>query len=77
VQSSLGGRHLRTGFGNLIVNAHQETSIDGIYAAGVVVRGLNQIAAATAEAAIAATDIHRRLRALEAGARQTDARPSA
>lgn len=63
--------------GNLIVNAHQETSIDGIYAAGDVVRGLNQIAVATAEAAIAATDIHRRLRALEAGARQTDAMPSA
>jgi thioredoxin reductase (NADPH) len=51
---------------NLVVNAHQETSIDGLYAAGDVVRGLNQIAVATAEAAIAATDIHRRLRALEA-----------
>jgi thioredoxin reductase (NADPH) len=52
--------------GNLVVNAHQETSIDGLYAAGDVVRGLNQIAVATAEAAIAATDIHRRLRTLEA-----------
>src|SRR4051812_6955598 len=52
--------------GNLVVNAHQETSIDGLYAAGDVVRGLNQIAVATAEAAIAATDIHRRLRALDA-----------
>jgi thioredoxin reductase (NADPH) len=50
---------------NLVVNAHQETSIDGLYAAGDVVRGLNQIAVATAEAAIAATDIHRRLRALK------------
>jgi thioredoxin reductase (NADPH) len=50
---------------NLVVNAHQETSIDGLYAAGDVVRGLNQIAVATAEAAIAATDIHRCLRALE------------
>ncbi len=48
--------------GNLIVDAHQRTSIDGLYAAGDVVRGLNQIAIATAEAAIAATDIHRRLR---------------
>jgi thioredoxin reductase (NADPH) len=48
--------------GNLLVNAHQETSIDGLYAAGDVVRGLNQIAVAGAEAAIAATDIHRRLR---------------
>lgn len=49
---------------NLLVNAHQETSIDGLYAAGDVVRGLNQIAVAAAEAAIAATDIHKRLRAL-------------
>ena len=48
--------------GNLIVDAHQRTSIDGLYAAGDVVKGLNQIAIATAEAAIAATDIHRRLR---------------
>jgi thioredoxin reductase (NADPH) len=50
--------------GNLLVNAHQETSIGGLYAAGDVVRGLNQIAVATAEAAIAATDIHKHLRAL-------------
>jgi thioredoxin reductase (NADPH) len=49
---------------NLVVNSHQQTSIDGLYAAGDVVRGLNQIAVATAEAAIAATDIHKRLRAL-------------
>ncbi|MBO9545828.1 NAD(P)/FAD-dependent oxidoreductase [Caulobacter sp.] len=49
--------------GNLVVNGHQETSIDGLYAAGDVVRGLNQIAVAAAEAAIAATDIHKRLRA--------------
>lgn len=48
--------------GNLIVDAHQQTSVDGLYAAGDVVRGLNQIAVATAEAAIAATDIHNRLR---------------
>lgn len=51
--------------GALVVNDHQQTSIDGLYAAGDVVRGLNQIAVATAEAAVAATDIHRRLRALE------------
>ncbi|PVM82948.1 NAD(P)/FAD-dependent oxidoreductase [Caulobacter endophyticus] len=48
--------------GNLIVDRHQQTSIDGLYAAGDVVRGLNQITVATAEAAIAAADIHRRLR---------------
>lgn len=52
--------------GNLLVNAHQQTSIDGLYAAGDVVRGLNQIAVAAAEAAIAATDIHKRLRTLKA-----------
>lgn len=51
--------------GNLIVSAHQETSIEGVYAAGDIVRGLNQIVVASAEAALAATDIHRRLRALE------------
>lgn len=50
---------------NLIVDAHQRTSIDGLYAAGDVVGGLNQIAIATAEAAIAATDIHRRLRQID------------
>ncbi len=50
--------------GNLIVDGHQQTSIDGLYAAGDVVRGLNQIAVAAGEAAIAATDIHRRLRDL-------------
>lgn len=49
--------------GNLIVDAHQQTSLNRIYAAGDVVRGLNQIAVAVGEAAIAATDIHNRLRA--------------
>lgn len=48
--------------GRLMVNLHQATSIPGLYAAGDVVRGLNQIAVATAEAAVAATDIHNRLR---------------
>ncbi|WP_339931280.1 NAD(P)/FAD-dependent oxidoreductase [uncultured Brevundimonas sp.] len=48
--------------GRLLVNLHQATSVPGLYAAGDVVRGLNQIAVATAEAAVAATDIHNRLR---------------
>ena len=48
--------------GNLVVDAHQQTSIDKVYAIGDVSRGLNQIAVATGEAAIAATDIHNRLR---------------
>ena len=47
--------------GCMQVNAHQETSVPGLYAAGDLVRGLNQIAVAEAEAAIAATDIHNRL----------------
>ena len=48
--------------GRLWVNDHQMTSIPGLYAAGDMVRGLNQISVAQAEAAIAATDIHNRLR---------------
>jgi thioredoxin reductase (NADPH) len=48
--------------GRLLVNLHQATSVPGLYAAGDVVRGLNQIAVATAEAAVAATDIHNHLR---------------
>ena len=49
--------------GALLVDAHQMTSLPGLYAAGDLVRGLNQIAVATGEAAIAATAIHNRLRA--------------
>jgi thioredoxin reductase (NADPH) len=52
--------------GALLVNAHQETSVARLYAAGDVVRGLNQVIVAAAEAAIAATDIHNKLRALQA-----------
>jgi thioredoxin reductase (NADPH) len=48
--------------GNLIVDAHQMTSVPGLYAAGDVVRGLNQISVAAGEAAISATAIHNRLR---------------
>ena len=48
--------------GRLEVDLHQKTSVPGLYAAGDVVRGLNQIAVATAEAAVAATDIHNNLR---------------
>ena len=50
--------------GCILVDEHQRTSVDGLYAAGDLVRGLNQISVAEAEAAIAATDIHNRLRAL-------------
>ncbi|WP_309646696.1 NAD(P)/FAD-dependent oxidoreductase [Phenylobacterium sp.] len=48
--------------GNLVVDDHQMTSVEGLYAAGDVVRGLNQIAVATGEAAVAATAMHNRLR---------------
>lgn len=47
--------------GRLVVNDHQETSVSGLYAAGDVVRGLNQISTAQGEGAIAATDVHNRL----------------
>ncbi|HEX8232389.1 MAG TPA: NAD(P)/FAD-dependent oxidoreductase [Caulobacteraceae bacterium] len=48
--------------GCLQVNDHQETAVPGLYAAGDLVRGLNQISVAQGEAAIAATDIHNKLR---------------
>jgi thioredoxin reductase (NADPH) len=48
--------------GKLQVDSHQMTSVPGLYAAGDVVRGLNQISVGAGEAAIAATAIHNRLR---------------
>lgn len=47
--------------GALVVNRHQMTSVDGLYAIGDVVSALNQISVATGHAAIAATDVHNRL----------------
>lgn len=47
--------------GRLFVTEHQQTSILGLYAAGDLVRGLNQISVANGEAAIAATAIHNHL----------------
>lgn len=52
--------------GRMEVNDHQMTSVDGLYAAGDLVRGLNQINIAMGEAAIAATGIHNRLRTMSA-----------
>jgi thioredoxin reductase (NADPH) len=46
----------------LTVDAKLATSVPGFYAAGDVVSGLDQIAVATGQAAIAATAIHNRLR---------------
>ncbi len=47
--------------GQLEVDAHCRTSVPGLYAAGDVAVGLNQINVAAGHAAIAATDIHNRL----------------
>lgn len=47
--------------GRIRVGDHQETSVPGVFAAGDVVRGLNQISVAEGEGAIAATAIHNRL----------------
>lgn len=47
--------------GELVVDEHQQSSVDGLYAVGDVVSALNQIAVAVGHAAIAATAIHNRL----------------
>ncbi len=47
--------------GALTVGDHSETTIPGLYAAGDVTRGLNQIVVAMGQAARAATHIHNRL----------------
>jgi thioredoxin reductase (NADPH) len=47
--------------GQLEVDAHQQTTVDGLYAAGDVAVDLNQIAVAAGHAAIASTAIHNRL----------------
>lgn len=60
----LGARHDDDGF--LIVDEHHATSVAGLYAAGDVVRGLNQISIATGAAAIAAAKMHLELGDVEA-----------
>ena len=47
--------------GELTTDDRQQTSVDGLYAIGDVVAGLNQISVAVGHAAIAATTIHNRL----------------
>lgn len=72
VYLALGGR-MRSGLarrlgaamtakGELVVDAHMETTVPGLFAAGDVVVALSQIAVATGQAATAATAIHNRLR---------------
>jgi thioredoxin reductase (NADPH) len=52
----LGARHNDAGC--LEVDAHQQTSVAGLYAIGDVVSDLHQIAVATGHAAVAATHVH-------------------
>ena len=54
----LGAEH--DGSGAVVTDDHSETSVSGLYAAGGVVRGLDQIVVAMGQAAIAATSIHNR-----------------
>jgi thioredoxin reductase (NADPH) len=55
---ALGAEHDETGA--LIVDDHNRTSVKGLYAAGGVVRGLDQIVVAMGHAAVAAVDVHNR-----------------
>ena len=55
---ALGAKH--DGAGALIVDEHNQTTVKGLYAAGGVVRGLDQIVVAMGHAAVAATDMHNR-----------------
>lgn len=69
---SLGAKNINH---QLLVSDQQETSIPGLYAVGDIVCGLNQICVATAQGAIAATNIHNSLettssRGLSAGSRE-------
>lgn len=62
-RSALGARlgARRDTLGNLLVDAHCATSVPGLYAAGDVVSGLDQLVVAEAQGAIAATAIHNSL----------------
>lgn len=58
--------------GGVIVDAHQRTNLPGLYAAGDVLQGLDQIASACGQGAIAAVAIHNALR--DEGAQRTSTR---
>ena len=51
--------------GRILTDAHQQTSVPNVFAAGDVVTGLNQIAVAMAQGEVAATHIHNLLRVQE------------
>jgi thioredoxin reductase (NADPH) len=57
--AELGARH--TEIGCIEVDAHQQSSVAGLYAAGDVVSDLHQLAVGTGHAALAATHIHNSL----------------
>jgi thioredoxin reductase (NADPH) len=64
----LGAEHDR--HGDLVVDSKRfQTTIPGLYAAGDVVKGLNQISVAVGQAAIAATAIHHSLSRMAASPR--------
>lgn len=48
--------------GGVLVDAHNQTSVPGLYAIGDLIEGLDQIAFAMGQASVAATAIHNRLR---------------
>ena len=58
IAETLGAEH--DAQGALSVDAHNQTSVKGLYAAGDVARGLDQIVVAMGHAAVAATHIHNR-----------------
>ena len=62
---ALGARHDAGGY--LLTDRHQRTSVPGLFAAGDVVKGLNQISVATGGAAVAAAAMHRALGRVEGG----------
>jgi thioredoxin reductase (NADPH) len=53
---ALGAQHDDTGA--LVVDHHSQTTVPGLYAAGAIVRGLDQIVVAMGHSAVAATHIH-------------------
>lgn len=53
---SLGAKHETSGC--LIVDSHCQTSVEGLYAAGDIVRGIDQIVVGMGHAALAATHVH-------------------
>jgi thioredoxin reductase (NADPH) len=57
--AAAGARCVRDGY--LVVDRHQRTTLSGLYAAGDVAAGLNQISVAVGGAAVASSAIHRAL----------------